>query len=146
MFKHILLPVDGSEFSLRAVDTGIALAAALGASVHALHVLPPFPAVTYFAAIAQTNETMYVERAVASAERVLAEVQRRAEAAGVVACAGSHEIDSRPECAITDAVSKYHCDVIVIATHGRRGIEKLLLGSVTQKVLLLADVPVLVCR
>ena len=49
MFKHILLPVDGSEFSLRAVDTGIALAAALGADVRALHVLPPFPAVTYFA-------------------------------------------------------------------------------------------------
>jgi nucleotide-binding universal stress UspA family protein len=145
MFKHILLPVDGSEFSLRAVDTGIALAAALGADVRALHVLPPFPAVTYFAAIAQANEAMYVERAVASAQRILAEVQRRAEAAGV-ACASSHEIDSRPECAIADAVTKYHCDLIVIATHGRRGVGKLLLGSVTQKVLLMADVPVLVCR
>lgn len=145
MFKHILLPVDGSELSMRAVDTGIALAAALGARVHALHVLPPFPAVTYFAAIAQANETMYVERAVASAERVLAEVQRRADAAGVP-CQTSHEIDSRPYCAIAAAVSKYHCDVIVMATHGWRGIEKLLLGSVTQKALLLADVPILVCR
>ncbi|MFC5437080.1 universal stress protein [Rhodanobacter umsongensis] len=145
MFKHILLPVDGSELSLRAVDTGIALAAALGARVHALHVLPPFPAVTYFAAIAQANETMYVERAVASAERVLAEVQRRADAAGVP-CTTSHEIDSRPYTAIAAAVSKYHCDLIVMATHGWHGIEKLLLGSVTQKALLLADVPVLVCR
>jgi nucleotide-binding universal stress UspA family protein len=145
MFKHILLPADGSELSMRAVDTGIALAAALGARVHAFYVLPPFPAVTYFAAIAQANETMYVERAVASAERVLAEVERRAEAAGV-SCVGSHEIDSRPECAIGAAVAKYHCDVIVMATHGWRGIEKLLLGSVTQKTLLLADVPVLVCR
>ena len=145
MFKHILLPVDGSELSIRAVDTGIALAAALGASIHALHVLPPFPAATYFAAIAQANEAMYVERAVASAERILAEVQRRAGTAGV-ACVGSHEIDNRPECAIADAVSKYHCDAIVMATHGRHGIEKLLLGSVTQKTLLLAEVPVLVCH
>lgn len=145
MFKHILLPVDGSELSLRAVDTGIALAAALGARVHALHVLPPFPAVTYFAAIAQVNETMYIDRAVASAERVLADVQRRAQAAGV-GYTGSYETDSRAECAIVEAVAKHHCDVIVIATHGRRGIEKLLLGSVTQKVLLLADVPVLVCH
>ncbi len=145
MFKHILLPVDGSELSMRAVDTGIALAAALGARIHALHVLPPFPAVTYFAAIAQANETMYVERAVASAERVLAGVQDRARAAGVP-CGTSHEIDSRPYCAIAAAVSRYHCDVIVMATHGRRGFEKLLLGSVTQKALLLADVPVLVCR
>jgi nucleotide-binding universal stress UspA family protein len=145
MFKHILLPVDGSELSLRAVDTGIALAAALGARVHALHVLPPLPAVTYFAAIVQASETMYVERAMASAERALAEVQHRAKAAGVP-CETSHEIDSRPECVIAAAISKYHCDLIVMATHGWRGIEKLLLGSVTQKTLLLADVPVLVCR
>lgn len=145
MFKHLLLPVDGSALSLRAVDSGIALAAALGARVHALHVLPPFAAATYFAAIAQADEAMYVERAAARAEHVLAEVRQRAQAAGV-ACESSHEIDDRPYCAIAAAVSKYHCDMIVMATHGRRGIGKLLLGSVTQKVLLLAEVPVLVCR
>lgn len=145
MFKHILLPVDGSELSLRAVDTGIALAAGLGARVHALHVLPSFPTATYSAAITQANETMYVERAIASAERALAEVRQRAQAAGVP-CEGNHVIDNHPDCAITAAVSKYHCDLIVMATHGRRGIERLLLGSVTQKVLLAAGVPVLVCR
>jgi nucleotide-binding universal stress UspA family protein len=145
MFKHILLPVDGSVLSLRAVDTGIALATRLGARVHALHVLPPFPAATYFAAIAEANETMYIERALTGAERVLAEVRQRARAAGV-SCESSHVIDNRPDCAITVAVGKYHCDLIVMATHGWRGIERLLLGSVTQAVLQAVDVPVLVCR
>lgn len=145
MFKHILLPVDGSGLSLRAADIGIALAARLGARIHALHVLPPFPAATYLAAIAQANEAMYVERAMARAERVLAEVQQRAQAADVP-CKGSHVTDSRPDCAIIAAVAKYQCDLIVMATHGARGIERMLLGSVTQKVLLAADVPVLICR
>lgn len=145
MFKHILLPVDGSELSLRAADTGIALAASLGARIHVLHVLPPFPAATYFAAVAQANETMYIERATAKAERLLAEVDQRAQAAGVPSKSG-HVTDSRPDCAIAGAVTKYRCDLIVMATHGRRGVERLLLGSVTQKVLLAAEVPVLVCR
>jgi nucleotide-binding universal stress UspA family protein len=145
MFKHILLPVDGSGLSLRAADIGIELAASLGARVHALHVLPPFPAATYFAAIAEANETMYIERAIAGAERVLAEVRQRAQASGV-SCEGSYVIDNRPDCAITVAVGKYQCDLIAMATHGWRGIERLLLGSVTQAVLQAASVPVLVCR
>ena len=145
MFKHILLPVDGSELSLRAVDTGIELAARLGASVYAFHVIAPFPASIYFAEIIQANEPTYTSEAIANAEKYLADVSRRAQAAGVP-CEGSHETDARPYSAIVGAARKQQCDLIVMASHGWRGFDRLLLGSETHKVILNGDVPVLVCR
>lgn len=145
MFKHILLPVDGSELSLRAVDTGIELAARLGASVYAFHVIAPFPASIYFAEIIQANEPTYTSEAIANAEKYLVDVSRRAQAAGVP-CEGSHETDARPYSAIVGAARKQQCDLIVMASHGWRGFDRLLLGSETHKVILNGDVPVLVCR
>lgn len=145
MFKHILLPTDGSELSLRAVDIGIALAAKLDASVYAFHVIAPFPASVYFAEFVLTNEPSYIEEAVANAERYLADVRQRAQAAGVP-CEGSHEFNSQPYTAIVTAARQQQCDVIVIASHGWRGFDRLLLGSETHKVILNGDVPVLVCR
>src|SRR5678815_3854583 len=91
MFKHILLPTDGSELSLRAVDTGIELAARLGARVYAFHVIAPFPASTYFAEFVQANEPAYTREANANAEHYLADVRRRAEAA-CVSCESSSEV------------------------------------------------------
>jgi len=145
MFKHILLPTDGSELSLRAVDTGIELAARLGACVYAFHVIAPFPASVYFAEFVMANEPGYTREAIANAERYLADVRGRAQAAGV-ACEGSHEIDARPYSAIVGAARKQQCDLIVMASHGWRGFDRLLLGSETHKVILNGDVPVLVCR
>ena len=145
MFKHILLPTDGSELSLRAVDTGIELAVRLGASVYAFHVIAPFPASIYFAEIIQANEPTYTSEAVANAEKYLAEVRQRAQAAGVP-CEGSHQVDTRPYSAIVGAARKQQCDLIVMASHGWRGFDRLLLGSETHKVILNGDVPVLVCR
>lgn len=145
MFKRILMPVDGSDLSMRAVDTGMALAVTLGAGIHALHVLPSIPAAEVFAVMAQADESLYRARGIARAERLLGTVCQRAEAAGVL-CTASHVVDARPACGIQAAVTKYHCDLIVMATHGLRGMERLLLGSVTQEVLLIASVPVLVCR
>ncbi len=145
MFKRILLPTDGSELSLRAVDTGIGLAARLGASVYAFHVVAPFPASVYFAEFAVANEPSYTREAIANAERYLAEVSQRAQAAGVP-CEGSHEVDARPYSAIVGAARKQQCDLIVMASHGWRGFDRLLLGSETHKVILNGDVPVLVCR
>jgi len=145
MFKHILLPTDGSELSLRAVDTGIGLAASLGARVHAFHVIVPFPATVYFSEFAVANESSYTHEAMANAERYLAEVRRRAQAAGL-ACEGSHEVDAHPYSAIVGAARKQQCDLIVMASHGWRGFDRLLLGSETHKVILNGDVPVLVCR
>jgi nucleotide-binding universal stress UspA family protein len=145
MFKHILLPTDGSELSLHAVDTGIELAARLGARVYAFHVIAPFPASVYFTEIIQANEPTYTREATANAERYLGDVRQRAQAAGVP-CDGSHEVDARPWSAIVGAARKQQCDLIVMASHGWRGFDRLLLGSETHKVILNGDVPVLVCR
>lgn len=146
MFKRILLPVDGSELSLRAVDTGIALAHKLGASVHAFHVIAPFPAITYVAEfIIPANEAMYTEQVIANAERYLADVCQRATAAGV-GCDSGYEFDQRPYCAIVAAAAKQQCDLIIMASHGWRGFDRLLLGSETHKVILNGSIPVLVCH
>jgi len=145
MFKHILLPTDGSELALRAVDTGIALAAKLGAKVHAFHVAAPFPTVAYLAEIIQATQETYTKEAARRAQGFLDEVERRAQAVGVV-CAGSYEFDQRPYCAIIGAAAKQGCDLIVMASHGWHGLDRLLLGSETHKVLLNTDIPVLVCH
>lgn len=145
MFKHILLPIDGSELSLRAVDTGLSLAARLGARVHAFHVVPPFPALTYMVDIIQANQEFYVQEAITRGEDYLKEVGRRAGVAGVP-CESSHETDHHPYAAIVAAASRHQCDLIVMASHGWHGIDRLLLGSETHKVIVNGDVPVLVCH
>ncbi len=145
MFKHILLPTDGSDLSLRAVDIGIALAASVGADVYAFHVVAPFPALSYMVDIIQANQELYLQEAIKQAETYLQEVHKRAIAAGVP-CKSGQAIDPRPHIAITTAATSQGCDLIVMASHGWRGINRLLLGSETQKVLLSCDVPVLVCR
>lgn len=145
MFKNILLPVDGSELSLKAVDMAIALAERLGSRVYAFHVIAPFPASVYFATLVQANEPSYTRETVANAERFLEQVRERAQAAGVE-FDGSHEVDAKPYSAIVEASRKHHCDLIVMASHGLRGFDRLLLGSETHKVILNGEVPVLVYR
>lgn len=146
MFKHILLPTDGSELALRAVDIGLALASRLGASAHALHVVAPFPAVTYFAEMIQMpSEAEYVEDAKAAAERYLADVRERARTAGV-SCESSYEFDRRPYAAIVGAAARHQCDLIVMGSHGRSGLDRLVLGSETYKAMLSTQIPVLVCH
>ena len=145
MFTHILLPTDGSELSLHAIDTRIALAAKIGAKVYAFHVIPPLPAVRYFADMLQMPEATYTSSAEHRAQGYLASVRERADAAGVP-CDTGYAIDRRPYCAIAGAAAKQHCDLIVMATHGWRCFDRLLLGSETHKVILNVNVPVLVVR
>lgn len=145
MFKHLLLPTDGSDLSLRAVDIGIALAASLDAKVFAFHVVSPFPALSYIVDTIQANQEFYLQEAIKQAEIYLQEVHKRASAAGVP-CKSDQVTDNRPYSAIVAAATKQGCDLIVMASHGWSGINRLLLGSETQKVLVSCDVPVLVCR
>lgn len=145
MFKHILLPTDGSELSLRAAGKGIALAVQFEAHVYAIHVLPPFPAVTFVAQAIQAGDEVYSQDAVLRAEHSLADVGRLAEAAGVP-YAGTYVFDHRPYLAIIGAAAKWHCDLIVMGSHGRHGLARLLLGSETHKVASSCDIPVLVCH
>jgi nucleotide-binding universal stress UspA family protein len=144
MFQNILLPVDGSEHALNAVDIGIELASRLQAQVHALHVLPPLPAVSYVAELIQSRGS-YTELAQERARAYVDEVAKRASAAGVP-CDTDFVFDLRPYAAIVAAATKFHCDLIVMSSRGNMGLERVLLGSVTHKVMLSCDVPVLVCH
>jgi nucleotide-binding universal stress UspA family protein len=137
MYKHILLPTDGSELSKKAVKHGVALAKALKAKITAVTVSPPFRP---FA-----SESIVVEDTSELAAQYLAAVRKAAAAAGVVCDVMSIEAD-QPYQAIIAAAKKKRCDLIVMASHGRRGISAIVLGSETVKVLTHSTIPVLVCR
>lgn len=145
LFQHVLLPIDGSELSLRAFKIGLELASTFGAKVLALHVVPPFNSIAYMTEILAAAEVSYSQQAVQSATRYLDEAKKLAKAAKVP-CECHYAFGERPHEAILEAVREYHCDLIVMATHGWHGLNKLILGSETQKVLLQSGIPVLVCR
>ena len=145
MYKHLLLPIDGSDLSRRAADAGIALARQLGARVHVLHVVVPLPAVPFLDEVIAASNIEYVDSAVTAGKRYLAEACERAAAAGVP-CQSSLENDPLPHRAILHIVQREGCDLIVMGSHGWRGLDRLLMGSQTQRVILEAEVPVLVSR
>lgn len=145
MFKHILLPVDGSAPSSHAINLAIDIARQHGAKVFALHVLEPLPGVAYFTEKIMASQETYTDANMKRAEQYLDEVRDQAQAAGVT-CETGIEVDSRPYLAIVGIAKKHGCDLIVLGSHGRSGLNRLLLGSQTQQVLLCSPVPVLVCR
>lgn len=144
MYQNILLPVDGSEYALKAVDTGIELARRLQAKVYGVHVLPPLPAVSFVAELIQSRDS-YTDLAKERARACLDDICRRAAAAGVP-CETEFVFDLRPYVAIVAAATRHHCDLIVMASRGHHGFERVLLGSVTHKVMISCDIPVLVCH
>lgn len=145
MFKHILLPTDGSEPSARAVRLGVALAKQTGARVHAFHVLTPLAAISHFSDLIRHEPDDYENEAIARAQGHLEAVRVLAKEAGV-GYEGSYAFDPRTYTAIVGAAHRYDCDLIVMGTHGHTGLDRLVLGSETNKVLGCADIPVLVCR
>lgn len=145
MFKHILLPTDGSDLSMSAVRQGAKLAKLLGARVHAFHAIPAFHTFTYVTELLEATREEYNAQAVARAERYLASVRDIAKAEGVP-CDSSHAVCDDPYEAIVEEAQKRGCDLIVMASHGRRGAKAVLLGSETLKVLTHSKVPVLVYR
>ena len=145
MFKHILLPVDGSEPSLHAARLGIALAVRLGAKVHAHHVLAPLAAVAYLSDLIRSAPDDYRREAIYRAQRHIGTVRALAEEAGVP-FEGSYEFDHHPSNAIIGAAKRYGCDLIVMGSHGRTGLDRLLIGSEVGRMLGCADIPVMVCR
>ena len=147
MFKHILIPADGSKLAARGVRAGIRLARALGARITALHVIPPYvppygDALVYIPAMSGSEHKKACER---TARKVLAEVEREARRAGV-ACASVSATDPRPWGGILRIARAKKCDAIVMASHGRSGLKGLILGSETQRVLAHSKLPVLVAR
>jgi nucleotide-binding universal stress UspA family protein len=147
MYKRILVPTDGSTLSRKAVKTAVELAASVGAEVVALNVVPRYPTSYFEGGITVSDsEVARVEKQWAEQGQALAdEVEKAAEKAGVTAKAVTVRSDLVAE-AIMAAAKKNKCDLIVMASHGRRGIKRLLLGSETQHVLTHGTIPVLVLR
>ena len=144
MFQRILVPTDGSELSAKAVNTALELAKQLGSHVYALSVKDPFP----YSAISEI-QTASPQVFLDAQERL---AQKRVQAV-LDACKGAqvpcqaHTVEAdHPWEAIHDHAKKQECDLIVMASHGRRGMSAMLLGSETQKVLTHSKVPVLVVR
>ncbi|WP_109126604.1 universal stress protein [Dyella sp. C11] len=145
MFKHILIPVDGSELSLRAAQVGIEQARLTQGKVTAIHVMSPFHTISYMGAVLAATEFAYNEEAKVNAQRYLDQVKAMADAAGVPFDSVADFGDQPYEC-IVQTCKDRHADLIVMGSNGWRGMTRLLLGSETHKVLLRADVPVLVCH
>jgi nucleotide-binding universal stress UspA family protein len=144
MYKHILIATDGSELAGKAVTTGLTLAKTLGAKATAVNATEPWTAmVTGEAALAFPIEE-YEKSAAENAAKILSEVSAAAKKQGV-ACETVHVNDFPAEGIIATAKAK-SCDLIVMASHGRRGIARVLLGSQAMRVLTLSSVPVLICR
>mgnify|MGYP000885736245 FL=1 len=145
MFKHILVPVDGSETSMKAVAKASGLAKAFGSAVTALYVIDPYPFTGVGADFAY-GQAQYLSAATAEANAALDAAKSAVTQAGVTEVNTMVGEGHAVHDGIQRAVESTGADLIVIGSHGRRGLEKLVLGSVTQKVLGVSRVPVLVVR
>lgn len=145
MFKHILVPTDGSSFSDKAIDMALSLAKPLGAHITIMTVSEPFHVLTTQALALSDTKESYAVDAQKRAESRLKFGLDRAKAKAVSAN-GEHVFNDHPFEAIIESAAKHGCDLIVMASHGRRGIAGLLIGSETTKVLTHSKTPVLVCR
>jgi nucleotide-binding universal stress UspA family protein len=145
MFKKLLLPTDGTLLSERAVLVGVELARSLGGRVVGLHVAAPFQILTYQTEMLEDSRGLYERDSLSRAGRYLDFVLRTAAEHGVP-CETLTESRDDVFRAIIDVAQARACELIVMASHGRRGIAGLLLGSQTQHVLTHSHLPVLVCR
>jgi nucleotide-binding universal stress UspA family protein len=145
MFKHLLLPTDGSPRSEAVIQKGIALPTSINAKVNGLHVIPGIPMVTYQAVVFEGARQEYEAQFKAQAEQYLSVVEKAGRDAGVAFdCA--YVTSGHPYAAIIEGAKQKGCDLIVMALHGRGGAKAVLLGSETQKVLTHSQIPVLVYR
>ncbi len=147
MYQRILFPTDGSTLSKKAAKSAIGLAAALGAEIVVLNVVSRYPQ-SYFegGVTVSTQEISRIEKQWSERGQALGDaVAEQARAAGVQAKAVVVRSDLVAD-AVAAAAKKHKCDLIVMASHGRRGLKRLLLGSETQHVLTHGTIPVLVLR
>jgi nucleotide-binding universal stress UspA family protein len=144
MFKHILIATDGSEVASKAVSAGLKLAKKLAARVVVMTASEPWPAMMSAETIAANFPEEYEKATKEQAAKILGEVREEALTIGVD-CKILH-VTNFPAEAIIETAKANACDLIVMGSHGRRGIARLLLGSQATKVVTLSSVPVLVCR
>lgn len=145
MFKHILLPTDGSAASAATIPKVLALAKDIGARVTSVYVMPEFHVFTYKTEMIEDTREQFAHDSRLHARQYLEVVEKAAAAAGMH-CAAVTLCADHPYEAILRLATEDHCDLIAMASHGRKGIKGILLGSETQKVLLHATIPVLIYR
>jgi nucleotide-binding universal stress UspA family protein len=146
MYKHILIPTDGSETADKAIEEGLKFANWAGAKVTFFTALPEYqvPTGEFFSREA-VSLPEFERRAAAQACELLERISQRARQAGVEP-GTDYALSDRPWQAIIQAAEKNGCDLIFIASHGRKGLSALLHGSETQEVLTHSRIPTLVCR
>ena len=145
MFKHLLLPIDGSKLSEAALQKGVEFAKSLNARITGFYVMPEYHILAYRTEMVEDTKEEFAKDCRSHADQYLAVVEKAAKAAGV-ACDTAVATSDHPYEAIIQAAQDKNCDLIMMASHGRRGVQGLLLGSETQKVLTHSKIPVLVYR
>ena len=148
MYKHILVPTDGTKLSARAVRAAVALARTCGARITGVFVIPPYVPPVYAEGmlyVADIGPRRHKELMAKAAKKALDAVGAEARR-GRVACASATPLADQPWDGILKTARAKRCDLIVMASHGRRGLAKALLGSETQRVLTHSRIPVLVVR
>lgn len=145
MFKHLLIATDGSELATKGLRQGVALAKALQARATIVTVTEPWTAVVAGEMALAFPPDEYDRTAAANASNILAEANKIAEAAGIKV-ESLHVKDQYPAEGIVEAAKAHGCDLIVMSSHGRRGLSRIFLGSQAQRVVTHTDLPVLVCR
>lgn len=144
MFKHILLPVDGSETAQKAVEKAAGLARAFGSDVTAIYVIDPYP-FTGLGSDFAYGQAEYLGAATAEAKEATEAARATLEQAGVKVTTAVIEAHAAWR-GIIDTATALGADLIVMGSHGRRGLEKVVLGSVAQRVLSHAHQPVFIVR
>ena len=139
MYKNILIPTDGSDLATKAVEHGVKFAKAIGAKVTAVTVTEPFHLLSVAPSQLEYTRTEYEKH------KALGAASAAAKLAGV-ACETLHVEHEHVYQAIIDAAASKGCDLILMASHGRRGVSAIVLGSETVKVLTHSKIPVLVYR
>lgn len=145
MFTHILVPTDGSPASERAAQHAVQLAKEIGAKVTGFHAVPEFHVFTYQTTMLEDTQEQFIKDCKAQAQQYLAVIEKTAKDAGVT-CDTAYSTSDHPYEAIIDIARDRGCDLITMASHGRKGVKGLLMGSETQKVLIQSQIPVLVLR
>jgi nucleotide-binding universal stress UspA family protein len=145
MYKHILIPTDGSPLSERAIRQGVALAKSLHARVTGVTVSPTFHTLAVDTVMMTDTPAQYAKDCEARAAQLLGAIKDAAALNGVP-CNVVHVVKDHPYEAIIETAHAEGCDLIFMASHGRKGLSAILLGSETTKVLTHSKTPVLVCR
>jgi nucleotide-binding universal stress UspA family protein len=145
MYKHLLAATDGSELGNKGVDQALGLAKTLGAHITIATVTEPWTAFVSGEMSFGFPIDEYDKNVAANAEQILATAGAAAKKAGVV-CETVHIKDQFPAEGLIGAAKQSGCDLIVLASHGRRGLSRLMLGSQAHRVVTLSTLPVLICR